>query len=47
MFLLVATITIVMVFYWNQSTMKPASFMTGIFTKIEQNKLVAAVNFPK
>lgn len=43
--LLIAMTTIVMVFYWNQSALKPVTFMNGVFTKVEQNKLVRAVNY--
>lgn len=38
--LLVPTTMIVMVFYWNQSSLKPMAFVSSIFDKPIKNKLV-------
>lgn len=41
--LLVGMTMIVMVFYWNQSALKPMSYVSSIFQRMPRNKLVVNV----
>lgn len=41
--LLVGMSMIVMVFYWNQSALKPLSYVSSIFQRMPRNKLVLDV----
>lgn len=41
--LLVGMSMIVMVFYWNQSALKPMSYVSSIFQRVPRNKLVLDV----
>lgn len=42
--LLVVMSTVVMVFYWNQTSIKPLSFTTTTFEKSSKSKLVQIVS---